>query len=219
MAAITQELRYWLQDLRAYRRVSSRRRALHRPGQGVDHAAQGLAVQEIVARLHPERMKLRVIDIIQATPTTKTFRLARTDGPLPPFRPGQHVNVFVDVDGVLTSRPYSIASPANRSSIRWSVLESSCLPFAAPVNAAPAAPACSPAASSSPPTPACASPTASTAIYTPASAIPWRISPSGSETDLTPVVADSLAPVIARKPRADEATPTSSTVGVSTRGR
>jgi ferredoxin-NADP reductase len=56
-------------------------------------------------------MRLRVIDIIQETPTTKTFRLERTDGPLPPFRPGQYVNVFVDVDGVLTSRPYSISSP------------------------------------------------------------------------------------------------------------
>jgi ferredoxin-NADP reductase len=29
---------------------------------------------------------------------------------LPPFRPGQYVNLFVDVDGILTSRPYSISS-------------------------------------------------------------------------------------------------------------
>ena len=36
--------------------------------------------------------------------------LERTDGPLPPFRPGQYVNLFVDVDGVVTSRPYSISS-------------------------------------------------------------------------------------------------------------
>jgi ferredoxin-NADP reductase len=56
-------------------------------------------------------MRLRVTDIIQETPTTKTFRLERLDGPLPPFRPGQYVNLFVDVDGVLTSRPYSISSP------------------------------------------------------------------------------------------------------------
>jgi ferredoxin-NADP reductase len=56
-------------------------------------------------------MRLRVVDIVRETPTAKTFRLERSDGELPPFRPGQYINVFVDVDGVLTSRPYSIASP------------------------------------------------------------------------------------------------------------
>ena len=55
-------------------------------------------------------MRLRVTEIIQQTPSTKTLRFERIDGPLPPFRPGQYVNLFVDVDGVLTSRPYSISS-------------------------------------------------------------------------------------------------------------
>ena len=105
------ELGYWLQDLRAYRRVSRKRLTLRQPGQGINHIAQGATVREIVARLHPERMQLHVVDVIQATPSTKTFRLERLDGPLPPFRPGQYVNLFVEVDGVLTSRPYSIASP------------------------------------------------------------------------------------------------------------
>ena len=31
--------------------------------------------------------------------------------PLPPFQAGQYINLIVQVDGVLTSRPYSIASP------------------------------------------------------------------------------------------------------------
>jgi ferredoxin-NADP reductase len=56
-------------------------------------------------------MRLRVTEIIQETPTAKTLRFERIDGPLPPFRPGQYINLFVDVDGVLTSRPYSISSP------------------------------------------------------------------------------------------------------------
>ena len=51
-----------------------------------------------------------LVDVIQETPSARTYHLERTDGPLPPFRPGQYVNVFVDVDGVPTSRPYSIAS-------------------------------------------------------------------------------------------------------------
>jgi ferredoxin-NADP reductase len=111
MAASAKELLYWPQDLREYLRVSRQRRALRQPGQGIDYTTDRDTVQGIVARLHPHRMRLRVTDIIQETPTTKTFRLERLDGPLPPWRPGQYVNVFVDVDGVLTSRPYSISSP------------------------------------------------------------------------------------------------------------
>jgi ferredoxin-NADP reductase len=104
------EILYWLQDMGEHLRVSRQRRVLRQPGQGVDYAADRLTVQQIVSRIHPHRMQLRVTDIIQETPTTKTFRFERLDGPLPPFRPGQYVNLFVDVDGVLTSRPYSISS-------------------------------------------------------------------------------------------------------------
>jgi ferredoxin-NADP reductase len=104
------ELIHWLQDIREYARVSGRRKALRQPGRGVDYTADKDTVQRLVARLHPKRMVLRVIRIVQETPTTKTFRFERVDGPLPPWRPGQYVNLFVDVDGVLTSRPYSISS-------------------------------------------------------------------------------------------------------------
>jgi ferredoxin-NADP reductase len=105
------EILYWLQDMGEHLRVSRQRRALRQPGQGVDYTADRPTVQQIVSRIHPRRMQLRVTDIIQETPTTKTFRFERLDGPVPPFRPGQYVNLFVDVDGVLTSRPYSISSP------------------------------------------------------------------------------------------------------------
>jgi len=105
------ELLYWFQDVREHLRVSQQRKALRQPRQGTDYTADRDTVQRVVERLHPRRMRLRVADIVQETPTTKTFRLERVDGPLPPFRPGQYVNLFVDVDGVLTSRPYSISSP------------------------------------------------------------------------------------------------------------
>ena len=104
------EVLYWLQDVREHLRVSRRRKAMRQPGQGFDHAASRDVVQQVVSRLHPKRMRLRVREVIQETPTTKTFRLERIDGPLPPFRAGQYINVFVDVDGVQTSRPYSISS-------------------------------------------------------------------------------------------------------------
>ncbi len=105
------EIGYWVQDVGEYLRVSRERKRLRRPGQGFDYTRDKIEAQQIVAQIHPKRMTLRVQEIVQATPTTKVFRFERADGPLPPFRAGQYVNVLVNVDGVLTSRPYSIASP------------------------------------------------------------------------------------------------------------
>ncbi|UCC63714.1 MAG: iron-sulfur cluster-binding domain-containing protein [Anaerolineae bacterium] len=105
------EFIYWLQDVREHLHVSGRRKVLRQPGRGFDYTKDRDTVQQVVSRLHPRRMRLRVTEVIQQTPTARTFRLERIDGPSPPFRAGQYVNVFADVDGVLTSRPYSIASP------------------------------------------------------------------------------------------------------------
>jgi len=118
MAANAKEVINWLQDVCEHLRVSQRRKALRQPGQGFDYTGDKYqdVVRRVVSAIHPRRMRLRVVEVIQETPTTKTFRCERTDGPLPPFRPGQYVNVFVDVDGVLTSRPYSIASAPPLSS-------------------------------------------------------------------------------------------------------
>lgn len=104
------EMLYWFQDMAEHLRVSRRRRMLRQPGQGTDYTGDWDTVQHFVSRLHPKRMRLRVTEIVQETPTTNTLRFERVDGPLPPFRPGQYVNLFVDVDGVLTSRPYTISS-------------------------------------------------------------------------------------------------------------
>jgi len=102
----------WLQDVREYRRVAKNRRALREPGQGTDYTHEKFrdVVQRVVSRIHPKRMNLRVVEIIRQTVTAKTFCFERVDGPLPPFRAGQYVNVMVNVEGVRTSRPYSISS-------------------------------------------------------------------------------------------------------------
>ena len=73
-------------------------------------------VQQTVNQLHPKRLKLKVIEIIEDTATTKTLRLAAVDaGKLPPFQAGQYINLYVDIDGVLTARPYAISSsPSQR---------------------------------------------------------------------------------------------------------
>jgi ferredoxin-NADP reductase len=115
------ELYAWLLDVRQHWRVRQERKALRQPGHGVDYTRDRDTVQRIVARLHPDRMRLKVVGIRKETPASKTLRFERLDGDLPPFRPGQYFNLFVDVDGVLTSRPFSIASPPGRSWIEITV--------------------------------------------------------------------------------------------------
>ncbi len=102
----------WLQDVREYRRVAKNRKALREPGQGTDYTDEKFreVVRRVVSRIHPRRMNLRLVEIISQTATAKTFCFERVDGPLPPFRAGQYVNVMVNVQGVRTSRPYSISS-------------------------------------------------------------------------------------------------------------
>lgn len=72
-------------------------------------------VTRAVDALHPERLPVRVAEIIEETPSTKTLRLVPAgDRPLFPFRPGQFVTVFLTVEGVRTSRAYSISSAPTR---------------------------------------------------------------------------------------------------------
>ena len=106
------ELFNWLQDALSYRQMNQRRAELRRPGQGYDYTDEKYKdiVHRTVEHLHPKRMKLVVVEIIQETASTKTLRCRRTDGSLPPFRAGQYVNVFVTIGNVTTSRAYSISS-------------------------------------------------------------------------------------------------------------
>lgn len=83
---------------------------------GTDYRLEKNHTREIIARLHPEKLDLAVSEVIEETSYAKTFRLVSTNGHLPPFEAGQYVNIFVEIDGVRTSRPYSIcSSPAQRA--------------------------------------------------------------------------------------------------------
>ena len=69
---------------------------------------------QYIKRLHPDRLTLKVADIIQETPSTKTLRLVSTGNDLPPFQAGQYLSLFIEVEGIRTSRPYSISSQPNQ---------------------------------------------------------------------------------------------------------
>ena len=82
---------------------------------GRDYRLDRGRVAQIVGRLHPKRVPLRVSEILSLTAGAKSFKLVSAQGYLPPFQAGQYINLFVNVGGVMTSRPYSIASGPNQT--------------------------------------------------------------------------------------------------------
>ena len=82
---------------------------------GTDYTVFRESVNQQIRLLHPNRLSLRVSDIIEETPSTRTLRFVSPEGYLPPFLAGQYIALFIDVNGVRTSRPYSISSPPNQT--------------------------------------------------------------------------------------------------------
>ena len=76
-----------------------------------------IPVDYYINRLHPATMHLRIADIIDETPSTQTIRLVSENGYLPPFQAGQYISLCLEVDGILTSRPYSISSAPNQTGL------------------------------------------------------------------------------------------------------
>lgn len=84
---------------------------------GTDFKESKWTVRSNVNKLHPKRLHLKVANIVEETESAKTIRLEPVaDAELPPFQAGQYINVFVDINGVQTARPYAIASaPSQRN--------------------------------------------------------------------------------------------------------
>ncbi len=87
-----------LQEIDLLTRVSEDK-ILHK-----DHA------DAVLKNLHPKELHLVVGEIYDTHKNAKVFRFYSKDGYLPPFEAGQFLNIFVEIDNVLTSRPYSISS-------------------------------------------------------------------------------------------------------------
>ncbi len=75
-------------------------------------------LENLCNRIHPGKQILRVSDIKQLSSDTKLFRFtsANPNKPLAPFRAGQYIGLTVEINGVRTSRPFSIASSPNQLS-------------------------------------------------------------------------------------------------------
>lgn len=81
----------------------------------LDRGAERGQVKRTIDWLHPKTLNLRVSEIREETDSTTTFRVVSRDGYLPPFQAGQYINLFMEIDGVRTSRPYSISSSPSQS--------------------------------------------------------------------------------------------------------
>ena len=66
--------------------------------------------ENLTSGFHTAKIPLKVDKIADETPSTRTLRLVPVQGGLPYFRPGQYINIFVEINGVFTSRPYAISS-------------------------------------------------------------------------------------------------------------
>ena len=87
-----------LEDIRVARKIAP------------DKLPLGKEPEVRIAQLHPKELSL-VVSVIEDTgKNAKTFRLSAKEGYLPPFEAGQYINLFTEIDGVRTSRPYSISS-------------------------------------------------------------------------------------------------------------
>lgn len=83
---------------------------------GTDFNEQNGKVANTIASLHPKRLKLVVSEIIEDTASTKTLRFKAEGDFLPPFQAGQYINLFVNIEGTETARPYAISSaPLDRN--------------------------------------------------------------------------------------------------------
>lgn len=60
--------------------------------------------------IHSKSLSLLVSSVFDTGKNAKIIRFVSENGYLPPFEAGQYINIFTEIDGVRTSRPYSISS-------------------------------------------------------------------------------------------------------------
>ena len=76
-------------------------------------SADKISCENIAAaseRLHSKTLSLLVNSISDTGKNAKVIRFVSENGYLPSFEAGQYINIFTEIDGVRTSRPYSISS-------------------------------------------------------------------------------------------------------------
>ncbi|HQH16208.1 MAG TPA: FAD-binding oxidoreductase [Smithella sp.] len=102
-----------IKDIEGYQDIVREREILMKYGSDLMHLKG--TTEKIIATLHPRQIRLTVSEVRPETSSAKTLRLVAREGILPPFQAGQYINLFADVGGIRTSRPYSISSSPDQT--------------------------------------------------------------------------------------------------------
>ena len=62
-------------------------------------------IRDLSDKLHPLEMKFKLVSIVDASPTAKTFRFESVDGHIPVFQSGQYVNFRMKIGESPLTRP------------------------------------------------------------------------------------------------------------------
>jgi len=102
-----------MEDVKKYQKAEKRKKKREEI-QKIPYYYDGL--ENLCNRIHPTKQNLRISDIIQLSHDTKLFRFvsANPKKPLAPFRAGQYMGITVEINGIRTSRPYSLVSSPNQ---------------------------------------------------------------------------------------------------------
>ena len=102
-----------MEDIKKYQKAEKEKK-LREKNQPIPWYYDGL--ENLCDRLHPGNQVLKLTDIKELSYDTKLFRFisANPDKPLAPFRGGQYIGLTVNINGVRTSRPYSLVSSPNQ---------------------------------------------------------------------------------------------------------
>lgn len=102
-----------MKEIEGYQDIVQEREVLMKYGSDMMHLKG--ATDKIIAKLHPKKIQFNVSEVREETSSARTIRLVAREGILPPFQAGQYINLFADVGGTRTSRPYSISSSPDQS--------------------------------------------------------------------------------------------------------
>ena len=98
----------FLKDIGGASRITEARREAFRNASSVPDPKD--PIRELTDKLHPSAMKVKVTEIRDASPSSRTYRFESLDGHIPVFQSGQFVNFRLKIGDSLLSRPYTISS-------------------------------------------------------------------------------------------------------------
>lgn len=82
-------------------------------------ARKNFPVNDFARRLHPDRQYMKISKVTELEPGTKSFRFvpdpARGTDHCAPFIAGQYLDIYITINGMTVSRPYSISSSPKES--------------------------------------------------------------------------------------------------------